>query len=102
MSNAVERLARNLCSTGGHCESCNANIGFECTAKQTAKKVIDLGYYFPTEGNWVGCPYEPETAAARTRSGQEHIIRDYCPFCGNRSKDVGNFCSHCGARLRRF
>lgn len=98
----LKRLARNLCTTGGNCDQCNANIGFECIPKQTAKKVIDLGYYFPAEGVWVGNPYAPEEAVSRTRSGDEHIIRDYCPFCGNRSKDVGNFCSHCGARLRRL
>lgn len=99
---ATERLARNLCPQGGNCESCNANIGFECTPKQTAKKVIDLGYYFPAEGSWIHNPNEPEQAVSRARSGQEHIIRDCCPFCGNRSKDIGNFCSHCGARLRRI
>jgi hypothetical protein len=91
---AIERLARNLCSRGGHCESCNANIGFECIPKQTAKKVTELGYCPIAEGTWVGTPYSTDAGG--------DMIRDLCPFCGNRSKDVGNFCSHCGARLRRL
>lgn len=97
---ATENLARQLCPSGGHCESCNANTGFECSSKQIAKKVIDLGYRFSEEGVWVGSPYTPEEAIGRTRYGDEYTIRDCCPFCGNRSKDTGNFCSHCGARLR--
>lgn len=99
---AIEKLARKLCSSGGHCETCNANIGFECISKQTAKKVIDLGYRFPEEGAWMGSPYASEEATSRNLSGGEYIHRAYCPFCGNSSKDIGNFCSHCGARLRRL
>ena len=98
----LEKLAQGLCTIGGNCLSCNAAIGFECTHKQTAKKVIELGWYTPIEGTWVSNPNEPEIAVARTRFGQETYSRNYCSVCGARSRDTGNFCSHCGARLRRL
>lgn len=102
MINTIESLAKKLCTTGGCCERCNANIGFECIPKQTAKKVLELGCHFPAEGYWVSNPNEPEVAVARTRFGQETFIGDHCSVCGTRSKDTGNFCSNCGARMRRL
>ena len=98
----VERVAQDFCTTGGNCELCNANIGFECNAKRIAKKVIDLGYTRRIEGSWVSKNPSYEVATSRTRFGAETYVRDFCSICGNRSKDVGNFCSHCGARLRRI
>ena len=95
----IERIAKDFCDHGGNCLTCSAAISFECTPKKIAKRVYDLGYYRPIKGHWV-CKDQPEIAQARTRSGEETIIRDCCSVCGNRSRDVGNFCSFCGAQLR--
>ena len=94
----IAQIAKDLCTLGGDCSSCNASIGFECTAKVCAKKLYALGYSRRPEGQWV--PENYPTAVARTRFGKETFIYDHCSVCGNKSRDLGNYCSHCGARMR--
>ena len=69
----IEKIARDICPLGGRCESCNANIGFTCNPKQTAKKVYEAGYR----------TVDTTTAVMVTQKMQARLkkeLKEYIPF----------------------
>lgn len=69
----VEQIARDICPSGGRCETCNANIGFTCSAKQNAKRVYEAGY----------CTTNTTTAAEAVQKMRDRLkkeLREHIPF----------------------
>jgi DNA polymerase II large subunit len=69
----IEKIARDICPLDGRCESCNANIGFTCSPKQTAKRVYEAGYR----------TVDTTTAAETVQKMQARLkkeLRDHIPF----------------------
>lgn len=69
----IEKIARDICPSGGRCERCNANIGFTCNPKQNAKRVYEAGY----------CSANTTIAAEAVQKMQDRLkkeLREYIPF----------------------
>jgi hypothetical protein len=65
-----------------------------------ATQLHNAGYRKQSEGEWIE-KNNHKTITGKTIPGDMvYAPKDHCSKCGVKSKDMGNYCSHCGARMK--
>lgn len=60
-----------------------------------------IGYRKERIGRWVEKNPNIKTARIKDNMSNEiYVTADHCSECGYKSRDVGNYCSNCGSKMK--